>query len=59
MEPRFLLAVCRSTGSKTQEILTSQCSEVKASSRCFSLMSLLPISALRVRSKPGGVRKSS
>lgn len=43
----------------TLQILTSQCSEVNASSRCLNLISLLPISALRVRSKPGGVRKSS
>lgn len=43
----------------TLYILTSQCSEVKASSRCLNLMSLFPISAFRVRSNPGGVRKSS
>lgn len=43
----------------TLYILTSQCSDVKASSKCLNLMSLLPISALRVRSNPGGVRKSS
>ena len=40
-------------------ILTSQCSEVKASSRCSNLMFLFPISAFLVRSNPGGERKSS
>lgn len=47
------------SGAFTLYILTSQCSDVKASSKCLNLMSLFPISALRVRSKPGGVRKSS
>lgn len=49
----------RFSGSLTLYIRTSQCSELNASSRCFSLTSLFPISALRVRSNPGGVLKSS
>ncbi len=50
---------CRLSRSLTLYIRTSQCSEVNASSRCFSFTSLFPISAFRVRSNPGGVLKSS
>ena len=40
-------------------ILTSQCSEVKASSKCSNLKFLFPISTFRVLSKPDGDRKSN
>lgn len=53
-EPRMRLV-----GGLTLQILTSQCSVVQASSRCSSWMFLFPISTLRVRSKPDGVRKSN
>ena len=54
----FLMALVVSLGSTisllsksfTLYILTSQCSVVYASSKCLNDMSLLPISALRVRS---------
>lgn len=43
----------------TLYILTSQCSVVYASSRTSSSKSLLPISAFRTRSKPGGRSKTT